>query len=127
MRRWLCLLLLLGACHLPDTEVRVTLQNDSDQTLRCLLVFAHWMTEELPPLLAGERTQISLARQSADGAIYRLRSSGQRALLENISCGFDADWRPEAVVGLLPLQEGPDWQATLVCVQKDHLSCQFVK
>ena len=127
MRRWLCLYLLLSACQAPDHEVAITLQNDSDQTLRCLLVFAHWMTEELPPLPADGQTEIFLQRQPLDGALYKWRGQAQKLPLENISCGFEADWRPDAIIGLLPLQREGVTQATLQCVQQDRLVCQFLK
>jgi len=77
MRAWkLLTLFLLAGCAAEAQQaspVSVTFQNGSERPLRCLLVFAHWTTIDLPVLQPGGSTAMTLYR-AADRALFLPRA-----------------------------------------------------
>ena len=72
--------------------IEVTIENRSGAPLRCLLVFAHWTTLDLPVLAPGGDTSIMLNR-APDRALFVPRpQDGRPMMLEALHCGEDSMW-----------------------------------
>ncbi len=95
-----CLLLLLAAARggaQDATAVAVTIANESDRGLRCLLVFGHWVTMDVPVVEPGGRTVVELQR-AADRALAVPRDrDGRLMMLEALHCGYDSAWSSSLV------------------------------
>jgi hypothetical protein len=106
--------------------IEVTIENRSDAPLRCLLVFAHWTTLDLPVLAPGAETSMMLNRAS-DRALFVPRPQDVRPMmLEALHCGADSQWSQT----LLKL----DWTAPmlsdgrsfrLTCDGAERLACAW--
>ena len=101
MRAWkLVTLVLLAGCAAesqPATPVSVAVHNGSERPLRCLLVFAHWTTIDLPVLQPGGSAPMTLYR-AADRALFLPRAGdGRRMMLEALHCGYDDAWSQSLV------------------------------
>ena len=130
MRAWkLLTLFLLAGCAAEAQQaspVSVTFQNGSERLLRCLLVFAHWTTIDLPVLQPGGSTAMTLYR-AVDRALFLPRAGdGRRMMLEALHCGYDDAWS-ESLVRL-------DWTAAmrseetrfiLDCAAGERPSCRW--
>ncbi|SMF57300.1 hypothetical protein SAMN06265365_10478 [Tistlia consotensis] len=81
--------------------VTLTLRNDSAEVLRCTAVEAHFMSEPVGTLAAGEKLTIDLRRDAASGTLALKPRGGRDVPLENILCGRDAAWTESK--GELPL------------------------
>ena len=99
------LIFLFGLILLPaalagageNEPVAVTIENRSEQPLRCLLVFAHWTTIDLPVIGPGARSSI-LVNRAPDRALFVARpQDGRPMMLEALHCGHDARWSQSLV------------------------------
>ena len=85
-----------------DPEVKVTLANTGGEPLRCRLMFGHWVDRDLGFIAPDDSVSFMVTQQAADGALYVMRSDGQRRMMiENILCAIDGDW--QATVGQVDL------------------------
>lgn len=121
--------LLLAACQTPvsgDPRLALTLLNDSDQTLRCLLNFSHWTTIDLPALAPGESTSVDLWR-APDASLYQPRTSdGRQMMLETLVCGFEPDWsQSHGHISLQPARESEQSAMTLTCQAGPKPDCRW--
>jgi hypothetical protein len=109
-----------------DVAVKVTVENHSDQPLRCMLVFAHWTTLDLPVIAPGGRISIGLNR-AADRALFIPRApDGRPMMLEALHCGHDMDWSRSLT--------RVDWSKPmlstahvfrLACAGRERLACKW--
>lgn len=84
-----------GAEEAP--RIGVTIENRSPGTLRCLLVFAHWTSMDLPLIAPGGRVAVEL-RRATDRALFVPRpGDGRPMMLEALHCGYDARWSDSLV------------------------------
>jgi hypothetical protein len=93
----LVLCALLSACaeqSAPaDQPVALSLSNAGTEPLRCRLMFGHWVDRDLGTLAPGTSTALSMTQAAADGALYVMRSDGQRKMMiETIQCAQSGDW-----------------------------------
>jgi hypothetical protein len=106
--------------------IEVLIENRSAQPLRCLLVFAHWTTLDLPVIAPAGEISFALNR-APDRALFMPRpQDGRPMMLEALHCGEDGRWSET----LLKL----DWRAPmlsdgrsfrLACGAGDPLSCRW--
>ena len=88
---------LLSACadqSAPqDQPVTLALSNKGAEPLRCRLMFGHWVDRDLGALAPGAFAALSMTQAAADGALYVMRSDGQRKMMiETIQCAQSGDW-----------------------------------
>jgi hypothetical protein len=106
--------------------IQVAIENGSAHPLRCLMVFAHWTTLDLPVIAPGGHASVVLNR-AADRALFMPRpQDGRPMMLEALHCGEDGRWSET----LLKL----DWMAPmrsdrrsfrLACGGEERLSCRW--
>ncbi len=76
-----------------DQPVTLALKNMGEQPLRCRLMFGHWVDRDLGELQPGGATDLAMTQAAADGALYVMRSDGQRKMMiETIQCAESGDW-----------------------------------
>ena len=93
----LLILLAPSSNALEATPVTVTIENGTDQDLRCLMVFGHWTTIDVPLVGPGGRASIALYR-GADRALFVPRpQDGRPMMLEALHCGYDRAWSDSLV------------------------------
>ncbi|MEX2629659.1 MAG: hypothetical protein WD341_06940 [Tistlia sp.] len=81
--------------------LRLTIGNDTDQSLRCTAVLAHFMSQDLGVVAPGARLSVPLRRDFASGALALAPREGRDVPLENLLCGLTGDWTGSR--GELPL------------------------
>lgn len=92
------LALLLASCaHVQDAgqdqTVTVSLTNAGTQPLRCHVMFGHWVDRDLGELAPGAATRLAMMQQADDGALYIMRSDGERKMMiETIQCARPGNW-----------------------------------
>lgn len=108
-------------------EVRgltLDLGNDGAHALRCVMVIAHFMSDDLGTIALGERLALALERDGADGSLFVRSADGRRKPIENIVCGAAADWsQTRGDVPLLPLRASPAERASIACRIARRLTC----
>jgi hypothetical protein len=86
---------LLSCCAsgVQDQPVTLSLTNASAEPLRCRLMFGHWVDRDLGELEPGAATELSLTQAAEDGALYVMRSDGEREMMiETIHCAQPGNW-----------------------------------
>jgi hypothetical protein len=90
---------LLGILVLPlfvvsarASTVTLSIRNDDTQSLRCTVVFAHWVTTDFGPIASGETATVAMTRGPQPGALHIARFDGRPMMIENIVCGTEQDW-----------------------------------
>jgi hypothetical protein len=86
---------LLAGCASPaeDQPVTLALRNAGTESLRCRLMYGHWVDRDLGELAPGAVTDLAMTQAAADGALYVMRSDGQRKMMiETIQCAQSGDW-----------------------------------
>jgi hypothetical protein len=76
----------LGAGAMAQ-PLELQIRNDvATHPLRCVLVLAHWYSEELPPVAPGASTRLSLESNLADGSIVRRNEAARAMAVEGLYC-----------------------------------------
>jgi hypothetical protein len=75
-----------------ETTVTLSIKNDDRQSLRCVVIFAHWVTTDVGPIPPGETAAVAMTRGPQPGALHIARFDGRPMMIENIICGADKDW-----------------------------------
>src|SRR5919108_6627179 len=56
-------------------------------------MFGHWVDRDLGELQPGGATDLAMTQAAADGALYVMRSDGERKMMiETIQCAKSGDW-----------------------------------
>ena len=76
----------------PATNVTLSITNADTRSLRCMVVFAHWVTSDFGPIASGETVSVVMARGPDSGALHIARFDGRPMMIENIVCGIEQDW-----------------------------------
>src|SRR6185369_1799974 len=90
--------LALAACaqtpeNATDRAVTLRLTNGGAETLRCSIVFGHWVYRELGAFAPGQTREVAMMQAAKDGALYVDRYDGERQMMiENLFCGRPANW-----------------------------------
>ena len=91
----LCAALLSSCAQQPteDQPVTLSLTNAGSSPLRCHLMFGHWVDRDLGELAPGASIPLTMTQAAADGALYVMRSDGQRRMMiETIQCAQPGRW-----------------------------------
>lgn len=98
--------LLLAACQIlascvaarqdaGDTPLTIALANTGSASLRCQLIYGHWVERGLGEIAPGEAVRIDLMRAVEDGGVYTMRPDGKKKMMvENVICGRVDNWQP---------------------------------
>jgi hypothetical protein len=92
------LALLLASCAhdqraAQDQSVTLSLTNAGSQPLRCRVMFGHWVDRDLGELAPGAATKLTMTQAAEDGALYVMRSDGERKMMiETIQCAESGNW-----------------------------------
>jgi hypothetical protein len=82
----------VAAALAADSTVTLSIKNDDAQSLRCMVVFAHWVTTDVGPIGSGETTAVAMTRGPQPGALHIARFDGRPMMIENIICGSEKNW-----------------------------------
>ena len=88
----LALPIFADAVHASEAGVTLSIKNDDTQSLRCAVIFAHWVTSNIDPIASGETATVAMMRGPQPGALYIARFDGRPMMIENIICGADKNW-----------------------------------
>ena len=83
---------LLLAASASASTVTLSIKNDDPQSLRCTVVFAHWVTVNVDPIASGGTATVAMTRGPQPGALHIARFDGRPMMIENIVCGTEQDW-----------------------------------
>jgi hypothetical protein len=86
------LVLPLFAAVAPASTVTLSIKNDDAHSLRCMVVFAHWVTADFGPIASGKAATVAMTRGPQPGALHIARFDGRPMMIENIVCGTEHDW-----------------------------------
>ena len=86
------LFLPLFAASAPASTVTLSIKNDDTHPLRCMVVFAHWVTTDVGPIASGNAATVAMTRGPQPGALQIARFDGRPMMIENIVCGTEQDW-----------------------------------
>jgi hypothetical protein len=84
--------LFVAAALAADSTVTLSIKNNDMQSLRCTVVFAHWVTTDVGPIASGETATVAMTHGPQLGALHIARFDGRPMMIENIICGADKDW-----------------------------------
>jgi hypothetical protein len=89
-----------------DHAVSLLLTNAGTEPLRCRVMFGHWVDRDLGGLAPGATTTVAMTQSALDGALYVVRSDGQRRMMiETIQCARPGNWQQSAgQVDLAPIR-----------------------
>ena len=93
------MLLILASCvadrqDAADTELTIDLSNSGAESLRCQLIYGHWVERGIGEIAPGESVRIELMRAVEDGGLYNMRPDGQKKMMvENVICGRLENWK----------------------------------
>ena len=101
--------LLVAGCATPapeDPTVLIRISNARPGPLQCKMVFGHWVDRDLGIAEMapgnGGAIKVEVRQQPQDGALYIMRSDGQRRMMvENIFCAREGHW--QVTVGQIDL------------------------
>ena len=76
-----------------DQPVALSLSNAGTEPVRCRMMFGHWVDRDLGELAPGAEMSIAMTQSAVDGALYVIRSDGQRRMMiETIQCAQPGRW-----------------------------------
>jgi hypothetical protein len=105
--------------------VVLTIRNAAEVPLRCVLVLAHFVTQEHPSLPPGATMSLALQRDAAAGTLSIARADGTAMMVENLLCGATDRW--EATRGEVPLLAlrgaTAERMATTCAIERRRLAC----
>jgi hypothetical protein len=100
-----------------DQPVMLSIANEGPGPLRCMVLFAHFVTTDVGTVAPDAEVSISMFRQNSDGALWIARADGRKMMIETIECGAAARWaETRGQVSLLPVRAGHD--------QRYHSRCR---
>jgi len=108
----------------PDDAVSVRIANDGARTLRCVVLFGHWVTRDLGTIDAGASHDLAMMRDPGDGSLYVLRDDGRKLMIENVICGARSAWAETlGHIPLLPIRESRERELLSSCQIDERLTC----
>ncbi|MDP6590752.1 MAG: hypothetical protein QF449_05135 [Alphaproteobacteria bacterium] len=110
----------------PSAPVRLEIVNATAAPhLLCRLVLAHFVTEDLAPIGAGDEAVIELRRDADDGTLIYRPGGGRRMAVENILCGLAGNWQASrADLNLAELRGGQRAHLRITCERPQAFSCK---
>lgn len=80
------------AARASGATVTLSIINDDTSSLRCSVIFAHWVTTDVGPIAPGEAAIVTMTRGPQPGALHIARFDGRPMMIENIICGAEQNW-----------------------------------
>lgn len=115
---------LASAQAAEDQQVELSIVNSSQATMKCVVLFGHWVTQDLPLIASGGQVPVKLIRAAKDGALYIPRFDGRKMMVERIACGrAEAWWDTIGDVPLLPLREKAMERVKSACHLEQRAVC----
>lgn len=118
---------IFAAAHASEAAVTLSIKNEDTQSLRCAIIFAHWITTDVGPIASGKTATVVMMRGPQPGALHIARFDGRPMMIENIICGADKDWSNS--LDQLPLIRVRDSSAStyqIVCRATPRVVCTLV-
>jgi len=95
--------------------VHLEIFNGAESRLRCQLVLAHFVTQDIPPIPPGNKFVIALERDVDEGTLIFRHAGGQSMAIENVLCGLMGAWREtRADLDLTDLRAGETAELRIV-------------
>jgi len=118
------LALLLAAASASASTVTLSIKNDDPRSLRCTVVFAHWVTVNVDPIASGGTATVAMTRGPEPGALHIARFDGRPMMIENIVCGTEQDWSNSFdQVPLTQVREGATSTYQIECRAEPRVVC----
>ena len=122
------LALLLAACAAAVPQrapLTLILRNtDDSESLRCVLVVAHFVSVDVGLVQPGASREIDFTRVVATGSLIVNAADGREMEVENLLCGADTRWtETRGDVPLLPLRSATAAEMEVTCGLASRLSC----
>jgi len=106
------------------STVALSITNDDTRSLRCMVVFAHWVTTDFGPIAAGKTATVAMARGPQAGALHIARFDGRPMMIENIVCGTEQDWTGSFdQLPLMPIRGGDTSTYHIACRAAPRIVC----
>ena len=120
----LALALSTGMARAADPAVALSIRNDGPVALRCMILFGHWITQDVGPILPGASANVSMWRGQPPGALYIPRFDGRKMMIENLVCGSDAAWAETYdQIPWLPLRDSAAAGFRTACRPAGRIAC----
>ncbi len=109
----------------PSAPVRLEIVNATAASrLACQLVLAHFVTQDLASISAGDAAVIKLRRDVDEGTLIYQRNGDRRMAVENILCGIADNWRAtRADLNIAELRAGQRVKLRIVCEETNAFTC----
>jgi len=92
--------------------------------LRCMILFGHWITQDVGPIPPGASAEVSMWRGQPAGALYIPRFDGRKMMIENLVCGSDSAWAETYdQIPLLPLRDSAAAGFRTACRPAGKIAC----
>lgn len=107
-----------------DIKTVLTIRNDSNEPLKCVILFGHWVTSDIADIAPGQSRQVDIMRAVKDGALYVPRSDGRPMMIERIACGrVNSWWESTGDIPLLLLRERAEVASETHCRLGKRAAC----
>ncbi|HTO83383.1 MAG TPA: hypothetical protein VMQ73_14155 [Methylomirabilota bacterium] len=107
-----------------DPAVELVIANVGNQPMRCMILFGHWVTQDVGPIAAGGSATVSMWRGQPAGALYIPRFDGRKMMIENVICGDVTAWAESLdQIRLSPLRESAGGRFATSCTGAGRVSC----
>ena len=108
-----------------DPTVEIAIANAGNQPLRCMILFGHWITQDLGVVAPGGASKIAMWRGRPAGALYIPRFDGRKMMIENVVCGGLAAWGETlGQIPLLPIRASSGARFAVACKLADRVGCK---
>ena len=106
-------------------EVRLVIENKSDEPLRCIAIVAHFLTKEAGTIETGDSHSIDFELYE-DGGLAQGIFQGNAVFIENLRCGADTGWTTtSADIPLDLLRESNGATVTAQCRIAPRVTCDM--
>lgn len=83
------------------TRLDYSVANGGQTAMSCDVKLAHWYSDHLATVPAGETAGFTLWSDAQNGAVYRVNAAGDRMPVEQLWCGLDGkSWETRAEIAL---------------------------
>lgn len=105
--------------------VRLVIQNESSEAIRCIAIVAHFLTKDVGTIAAKENQTVQFELYE-DGGLAQGTFQGKAVFVENLRCGTDKNWTAtSADIPLDLLRESTGKTVTAQCLAEDRLTCRM--
>ena len=111
-----------GAAGAQPLELRI--RNDvATAPLRCVLVLAHWYSEELPPVAPGDTVRLALETNRPDGSIIRRNDLARAMAVEGLYCLSGPPGRADRAAIAIDALRDVAGAVLVACGDRPRLAC----